>query len=101
MFNVKILAFLIFFIYLFFSSDCMVIISKICHLFKNYPELLQGFGMFLPPSVNLQVQTAGRFLVKGDKDEIFPLFIKTEDDYDPNRVISFIALLNVFIYFKF
>lgn len=68
------------------NSDSMMIVSKVCHLFKNYPELLQGFGMFLPPSINLQVQTAGRFLAKGEKDEIFPLFIKAEDDsYDPNR----------------
>lgn len=70
----------------------MVIVSKVCNLFKNYPELLQGFGMFLPPNVNLQVQTAGRFLIKGENNDIFPLFIKTEDDSSDQNRVSIIPL---------
>lgn len=63
----------------FYSSDCMSTISKICRLFQNYPELLQGFGMFLPPSINLQVQTAGRFIMKANRPINCSTQVKTEN----------------------
>ncbi|XP_035229902.1 paired amphipathic helix protein Sin3b-like [Stegodyphus dumicola] len=51
------------------NCDAINTISRICCLLQGHPELLQGFGMFLPPSLNLQLQTSGSFLIKAMKNQ--------------------------------
>ncbi|XP_055952597.1 paired amphipathic helix protein Sin3b-like isoform X1 [Argiope bruennichi] len=63
------------------NCDIMNVLAKISNLLQDYPDLIQGFGMFLPPDLNLQLQTGSLFLLNKIKtvvEDESP--IKSEDE---------------------
>ncbi|XP_054720925.1 paired amphipathic helix protein Sin3b-like [Uloborus diversus] len=62
------------------NCDPQEVIMKVYHLLKYYPELLIGFGMFLPPSMNLMLQTQGQLLFRDScPEDIYSAEIKIEE----------------------
>ncbi|GFT67921.1 paired amphipathic helix protein Sin3a [Nephila pilipes] len=55
------------------NCDIIHILAKISCILQDYSDVMQGFGMFLPPDLNLQLQTGGFSLLHK---------IKTEDEED-------------------
>ncbi|GIY23707.1 hypothetical protein CDAR_32063 [Caerostris darwini] len=39
------------------TENIEIVLARISHLLQDYPDLHQGFGIFLPPDLNLQMQT--------------------------------------------
>lgn len=46
------------------NVDVIAVIGRVFNLFQGYPELIKGFGIFLPPSYNLLLQTSSKYFTE-------------------------------------
>ncbi|CAL1297521.1 unnamed protein product [Larinioides sclopetarius] len=63
------------------NNNVIHVLAKISNLLQDYPDLIQGFGMFLPPDLNLQLQTGGLSLfnkINSEDEDVSP--VKYEDE---------------------